>query len=285
MAFDEPSRLKRTQPTVSPAGSRRLAIVRYLVPRPDLETRTTSRAFRLTAGEDPAPSQQTDTRRVLLVTTENSLAQLFLMKLRSEGYEIEVEPNGERAKARAAVLRPHAVIIDATVQDVEFFDLCRDLTACSPTALVLQTTLGGIQKGAIESTDVQDDALGRLALVENFTSLLDVALGRRRASLARPSRIQFGETLVDLASGRVERNGEEIQFTQKETQLLVFLLAHPTVPFSRDDLLQRVWGYQEAPLSRTVDTHIARLRQKVEVDPRNPRFIQTVYGTGYTFQP
>ena len=74
-------------------------------------------------------------------------------------------------------------------------------------------------------------------------------------------------------------------FTQKEMELLRFLLIHPSRAFSRDELLHIVWGYRQAPLTRTVDTHVARLRHKLEDDPHNPRYIQTVYGTGYAFIP
>ena len=97
--------------------------------------------------------------------------------------------------------------------------------------------------------------------------------------------MRFDDVVVDLETGVVVRGGVPVVFAHKEFELLRFLVSHPGRAFTRDELLRTVWGFREAPLSRTVDTHIARLRHKLEANPHDPRHIQTMYGTGYAFIP
>jgi DNA-binding response OmpR family regulator len=268
--------------------ARRLAIVRRIVP--DRAVVEGSPAFDLdpSAPSSGAADRETGIEtRILIIVAEGDLAQLLRHKLISDGYEVEIAPDGRTGLASVLTWRPHAIILDVMLPDIDGFELCRGLTGRVAVPLVL-LTVAAEDADSIDGLGPDVRADGRAAKpfsIMELTALLRLVLRRADGGTPGAGKVRFGDVVIDLDHARVERAGVRVPFTQKEMELLQFLITHPRRVFTRDELLQLVWGYHEAPLTRTVDTHVARLRQRLEADPHNPRYLQTIYGTGYAFTP
>jgi DNA-binding response OmpR family regulator len=204
--------------------------------------------------------------RILIIAGDDRLARWLRHGLASHGYDVEVAASGRAGLATVLAWRPHAIVLDVRLPDIDAFELCRDLAGRAAVPLVVLTQ--GIE-----------------ASINELAALLRLVLKRGNLPATGAGMVRFADVVIDLDHARVERAGVQVPFTQKELELLRFLITHPASVFTRDELLQMVWGFHDAPLTRTVDTHVARLRQKLEADPHNPRYIQTIYGTGYAFMP
>lgn len=228
------------------------------------------------------------TKRLLLVEDDEDIAQLLQLNLRDEGYLITHENNGARALERLDQHPWDVVILDLMLPDVDGLEICRRIrmmTRYLPVIIISARTsethrVLGLEMGA-------DDYLAKpfsiLELVARVKALL-----RRQEAMAMNLRLDAGTlsfpglTLDPLARA-VTLRGKNIDLTPREFDLLYFLARHPGTVFSRLDLLEQVWGYQHDGYEHTVNTHINRLRIKIETDPSEPVYILTVWGKGYKF--
>ena len=224
-------------------------------------------------------------KRILLIEDEPGLVLTLTDRLTVEGYKIESARDGEAGMERASSESFDAIILDVMLPRKNGFDICRDLRQRGVTTPILMLTargqlvdkVVGLKLGADDYLTKPFEMIELLARVE--------ALLRRAPSLSSPQSgaYQFGPIKVDFRRAEVERDGEKIELSAKEFQLLRYFVEHREATLSRDELLNEVWGYDAMPTTRTVDVHIAWLRQKLELNPRHPRFILTVHGMGYKF--
>jgi two-component system alkaline phosphatase synthesis response regulator PhoP len=224
-------------------------------------------------------------KRVLLIEDEPGLVLTLTDRLTSEGYRIESARDGDAGLDRASSEAFDAIILDVMLPRKNGFDVCRDLRQRGVTTPILMLTargqvvdkVVGLKLGADDYLTKPFEMIELLARVE--------ALIRRAP--ARPSpqsgMYQFGHIKIDFRRAEVERDGEKIELSAKEFQLLRYFVEHREATLSRDELLNEVWGYDAMPTTRTVDVHVAWLRQKLELNPRHPRLILTVHGMGYKF--
>ena len=224
-------------------------------------------------------------KRILVIEDDDELARGLVDNLALEGYEVERSSTGMGGLALALGWHPDLLLLDLMLPDVDGFSLCRDLAGRGLAPIIILTgrsceadKVRGLQLGA-------DDYITKPFSVLELLARISMVLRRADGDRLPAGQVRFAQIVVDLDRQRVERNGVLVPLTQKEMELLRLLLSHPDHAFTRDELLRLVWGYIEAPLTRTVDTHVARLRNKLEDDPHKPRYIQTVYGTGYAFKP
>jgi two-component system alkaline phosphatase synthesis response regulator PhoP len=224
-------------------------------------------------------------RRILLVEDEPGLVLTLSDRLANEGYHVESVRDGESGFDRAANEAFDLVILDVMLPHKNGFDICRDLRRRSVNTPVLMLTargqvvdkVVGLKLGADDYITKPFEMMELLARVE---ALL------RRAPLTPVSQIeayQFGPIKIDFRRAEIEREGEKIELSAKEFQLLRYFIEHRGATLSRDELLNEVWGYDAMPATRTVDVHVAWLRQKLEPNPRHPQYILTVHGMGYKF--
>ncbi len=231
------------------------------------------------------------TERILLVEDEPGLLMTLTDRLASEGYAVETATDGETGLARALAETFDLIILDVGLPRKNGFDVCRDLRQRSMGVPVIMLTargqvvdkVVGLKIGADDYVTKPFEMMELLARIEAL--LRRVPVGARDIAAASSSAdvYQFGSIRADFRRAEVTREGETLELSAREFKLLRYLIEHRGATISRDELLNEVWGYNAMPSTRTVDVHIAWLRQKLEPNPHYPQFILTIHGLGYKF--
>ena len=224
------------------------------------------------------------TPRVLLVEDEAGLRLTLTDRLGSEGYTVDTASDGEAGLARAASGGYDLIVLDVMLPRMNGFDVCREVRQRGVTTPILMLTARGQVVDKVVGLKLgADDYLTKPFETIELMARLE-ALLRRRPSAPQPggATYRFGDVVVDLRRMGVTRGGEPVELSAREFKLLRHFIEHRGATLSRDTLLADVWGYGEMPLTRTVDVHVAGLRQKVD-NPKSPEFIVTVHGLGYKF--
>ena len=224
--------------------------------------------------------------KVLLVEDEQGLILTLTDRLRSEGFEVESAADGKLGFEKALTARHDLIILDVMLPTKKGFDVCRDLRQQGiGTPILMLTARGetidkvlGLKLGADDYLTKPFEVIELLARVEALLRRSPVN-PRGHASDA----YLFGDVTVDFKRAEVKRSNKPLDLSAMEFKLLHYLIEHRGIVHSRDELLDAVWGYDAMPSTRTVDVHVAWLRQKLERNPRHPQFIQTVHGLGYKF--
>jgi len=228
------------------------------------------------------------TRRLLLIEDEPTLAMLLQERLEREGYSVATCHDGERGLAEALRGAYDLVVLDIRLPGRNGFEICRELRRHSISVPVLMLTARGDVKDRVRGLKTgADDYLTKPFDVAELLARIEALL--RRANGAFPQLIDplfcFGDVIVDTSKEEVSRNGMRVELTAKEFGLLRYFIAKPNERLTRQMLLEQVWGYNGVMNTRTVDFHVAQLRQKLEANPKNPRHILTVFRSGYKFVP
>jgi len=219
----------------------------------------------------------------LIADDEPEIVRGLEDNLRFEGYQTVAATNGEDALALALSDAPDLVLLDVMMPRMSGWDVCRELRRRGVDVPVIMLTARGAEVDRVLGLE-----LGADDYVTKPFGLREL-MARIRAVLRRPGPRQkfeefaFGDVRIRLRGRQVFRGGKEVRLTRKEFDLLRYLVEHRDEVITRDRLLDEVWGYEQFPTTRTVDTHILRLRQKFEEDPERPAFILTVHGQGYRF--
>jgi two-component system response regulator MtrA len=216
---------------------------------------------------------------VLVVDDDAALAEMLALVLGNEGFHSEVVARGDEALAAFREYRPDVVLLDLMLPGVDGIDVCRQIRAESGVPIVMLTAktdtvdvVVGLESGA-------DDYVVKPFKPKELVARIRARVRRHDDAAAESLRI--GDLDIDLAGHAVLRNGEPISLTPLEFDLLVCLARKPRQVFSREVLLEQVWGYRHAADTRLVNVHVQRLRAKVEHDPENPSIVVTVRGVGY----
>ena len=227
-------------------------------------------------------------RTILVVEDETTLRETLVDALEVEGFRVVSAADGREALARFRAESPDLVLLDLMLPELSGIEVCRIIRAESGVPIVMLTAkdseldkVVGLELGA-------DDYVTKPFSLRELSARIR-ALFRRSEQAATadspgPSIVDLGRIQVDLAGHRVLRDGEALPIKPKAFELLAFLMRHPGQAFTRDQLLERVWGYDYAGETRTVDVHIHWLRSTLEDDAAAPRFIHTVRGVGYVFR-
>jgi two-component system alkaline phosphatase synthesis response regulator PhoP len=223
--------------------------------------------------------------RILLVEDEPTLVITLTDRLTSEGYVVESADDGPSGLARASGGTFDLVVLDVMLPGMSGFDVCRDLRRSGSQVPILMLTARGQATDKVVGLKLgADDYLTKPFDMMEFLARIESLLRRARTPIAvSVGAYAFGDVQVDFHRGEITRAGQTVDVSALEFKLLAYLIEHREEVLTRDRLLQEVWGYEAAPYSRTVDVHVASLRQKLEPDPPKPRFILTLHGRGYKF--
>jgi two-component system alkaline phosphatase synthesis response regulator PhoP len=223
--------------------------------------------------------------RILFVEDETNLRRTVTDLLKSDGYTVDSSGDGLEAQNLAMAQPYDLIILDVMLPSRNGFDICRFLRKNNVNTPILMLTARSELNNKVQGLKAGgDDYLTKPFETPELQARVE-ALLRRAASGPRAEirSYDFDGIHVDFATARVVKNGKVTALGERECRLLRYLVERRGLVLSRDDLLQDVWGYQSVPLTRTVDVHIAWLRQKIEDDPKNPQYIVTVHGQGYRF--
>ena len=225
--------------------------------------------------------------KILVVEDEPAIADIVSRYLRRAGYDTVVAGTGHQALGRAEAAHPDVVVLDLMLPDIDGLEVMRRLRRGNRGrgAIILLTARGeesdritGLRLGA-------DDYVVKPFSPAELVARVDAVLRRIDPIGEREPPLRFDGLEIDLAAREVLRNGDPLELTQREFELLLFLARHPGQAFTRNQLMDHVWHYTFYIDTSTVTVHIRRLRAKLEPDPARPRFIQTVWGVGYRFAP
>jgi two-component system alkaline phosphatase synthesis response regulator PhoP len=223
--------------------------------------------------------------RILLVEDEANLRRTVSDLLKSDGYTVDSSGDGLEAEKLAMSEPFDLIILDVMLPSKNGFDICRNLRKTGVNTPILMLTARSELTNKVQGFKAgSDDYLTKPFETPELQARVE-ALLRRAPAAARPElkTYEFDGIQVDFTKGRVTKHGKSTELGERECRLLRYLVERKGTVLSRDELLQEVWGYKSIPLTRTVDVHVAWLRQKIEDDPKNPQYIVTVHGQGYRF--
>ena len=222
---------------------------------------------------------------VLLVDDDPIVRDVVGKYLERDGFRTLEAADGDAARELLSRETPSLVVLDVMMPGTDGLALCRWIRARSDLPVIMLTALGeeadrivGLELGA-------DDYVTKPFSPRELVARIKSVLRRATPSAAQAERLTIGELEIDAGTREARRHGEVLRLTAKEFDMLWFLASHPRRVFSRDQLMERVWGYRSALDTGTVTVHVRRLREKIEDDPSRPQRLQTVWGVGYRFMP
>jgi len=224
-------------------------------------------------------------RTILIVDDEPTLRETLAEALEGDGFRVVTAADGREALARFREHRPELVVLDLMLPELSGIEVCRIIRQESGTPILMLTAKSseldkvlGLELGA-------DDYVTKPFSLRELSARIRALLRRtEQAPDEGPTTVSLGDLTIDLAGHRLLRDGAPVPMKPKVFELLAFLLRHPGQVFSREQLLEQVWGYDYAGETRTVDVHVHWLRSVIETDPAAPTLVQTVRGVGYVFR-
>jgi two-component system, OmpR family, alkaline phosphatase synthesis response regulator PhoP len=223
-------------------------------------------------------------RRLLLVEDEPGLVLTLTDRLAGEGYGVETSADGESGLARAASEAFDLVLLDVMLPRMNGFDVLRELRRRGiDTPVILLTARGQVVDKVVGLKLGADDYVTKPFEMMELLARVEAKLRRTPPTIHPADGFQFGDIRIDFRKAEVSRHGHPIELSAREFQLLRYFIEHRGATLSREELLNEVWGYNAMPSTRTVDVHVAWLRQKIEPTPKHPQYILTIHGLGYKF--
>jgi two-component system, OmpR family, response regulator MtrA len=224
-------------------------------------------------------SGRTSRGRILVVDDDSSLAEMLTIVLRSEGFEPRICTNGDEALSTFRDFRPDLVLLDLMLPGKDGVAVCRELRAESGVPIIMLTAKNDTVDVVVGLESGADDYVVKPFKPKELVARVRARL--RKFEGDEPEALRIGDLAIDVAGHTVKRDGTSLPLTPLEFDLLVCLARKPWQVFTREVLLEQVWGYRHAADTRLVNVHVQRLRSKVEIDPENPQIVLTVRGVGY----
>jgi DNA-binding response OmpR family regulator len=229
-------------------------------------------------------------RRILVVEDDPDISHLLDIHLRDNAFQVDVVDNGVDGLARATSLPYQLIVLDLMLPGIDGLELCRRLRNQAITIPILMLTAKSSEIDRVLGLELgADDYLTKPFSILELQARVNAILRRvnqapLHASDNQDDRIETGELFIDVSGRNVSVGNQAVELTAREFDLLLFFARNPGRVFSRGQLLDRVWGYSHNGYEHTVNSHINRLRKKIEADPEQSQYIETVWGVGYRFR-
>jgi two-component system alkaline phosphatase synthesis response regulator PhoP len=223
--------------------------------------------------------------RVLVVEDDEAMAVALRDGFTYEGHEVTVARDGEAGLRHAREDSPDIMILDVMLPKMTGLEVCKNLRGEGSDLPIIMLTARGQEIDKVLGLKLgADDYVTKPFSFMELMARVEAVLRRAQPGSGTPSAIhEFGDVIVDVDRHEASKGGEQLELTPREFRLLGYFLAHQGEVVSREELLDAVWGYDTIPFTRTVDTHIAKLRKKIETDPSDPQHLITVHRLGYKF--
>jgi DNA-binding response OmpR family regulator len=222
--------------------------------------------------------------RILIIEDEPAMVAGLRDNFEYEGYDVISAGDGVEGLDRALADDPDLVVLDVMMPLMSGLDVCKQLKARQPSIPIIMLTARSQEIDKVVGLELgADDYVTKPFSIRELIARVKAVLRRVSQPPAAPEVYRFSDVEVNIRANEVRRAGAPVDLSAKEFALLAFFISHPAETLSRDRLLDEVWGYENYPSTRTVDTHVLHLRQKLEPNPEEPRFILTVHGIGYKF--
>ncbi len=220
-------------------------------------------------------------KKILLIEDDATLVETITYNLKREGYQVASERDGKRGLSAAQTESPDLLILDLMLPEMDGLEVCRQLRRTSNVPILMLTARDSETDRVVGLEIGADDYVTKPFSMRELVARVKAILRRSEitAKVSQPPRL--GDFALDEARHEILKRGVPLALTPLEFQLLSFLLRNNGMTFSRDDLLEKVWGYDYAGDTRTVDVHMRGLREKIEDEPSQPRYLLTVRGVGY----
>jgi len=223
--------------------------------------------------------------RILIVEDEAPMRTALHDCLENEGYRVLTAADGQAGLERAMQEKPDLVLLDIMMPRLDGYAVCAELRRVSSPVRILMLTAKGQIEDRVRGLDAgADDYLVKPFSTDELLARVRALLRRSKKQAAIPPALRLGDVEIDLARQKASKRKKPLYLTAREYAMLRLLLETPGEPVGRERFLDVVWGYTAFPTTRTVDTHIAALRAKIEANPEEPRWIKTVHGVGYRLE-
>ena len=223
--------------------------------------------------------------KILIIEDEEDLVKGLKMNLADEGYEIDYSLNGNEGLTKALKIKPDLILLDIMLPEMDGLEVCKELRRNNTDVPILILTAKGEEIDKVVGLEMgADDYISKPFSIRELLARIKAHLRREnRTHHAVARAVQLGSIKIDFDHYKVIRDSNETDLTSLEMDVLRFLIGQQGRVVSRNDLLDKIWGYEKYPTTRTIDNHILKLRKKIENDPNHPEHILTVYGGGYRF--
>ena len=222
--------------------------------------------------------------KILIVEDEKDMVEGLVFNLQAQGYEISAAYDGEEGLSAAVKENPDLIILDIMLPKKDGFQICRDLRDKGFNMPILMLTARSEEADKVLGFDVgADDYLTKPFGILELSARVKALLKRQKKEALEIEKFSFGDCDLDFKNYKAEKGGIPLELTPREYSMMEILIKNRGKVVSRNQFLDEIWGYDKYPTTRTVDIHIARLRQKLEQSPDSPEFILTVHGLGYKF--
>ena len=222
--------------------------------------------------------------KILVVEDEPNMVVGLRDNFEFEGYEVITAADGVEGLKRALEESPDLVVLDVMMPRMSGLEVCKQLRAKRASLPIIMLTARGQEVDKVVGLELgADDYVTKPFSIRELLARVKAVLRRTAVIPKDQEQHSFGDVEVDLRRCRVLKSGKALDVSSKEFELLKYFISHSGETLSRHRLLEDVWGYEHYPTTRTVDTHLVRLRQKLEPNPEEPQYFLTVHGTGYRF--
>lgn len=224
-------------------------------------------------------------QRILIADDDSNIAELISLYLMKEGYETKKTSDGREALRMVPIFDPDLIILDIMMPEMDGYEVCREVRKNSSVPIIMLTAKGetfdkvlGLELGA-------DDYMVKPFDTKELVARVKAVLRRLDSKESNTKKINFENLMINLSNYSVVYMDETVEMPPKELELLFYLASHPNQVFTREQLLNQIWGYEYYGDTRTVDVHIKRIREKLGNDEDHPKWsIKTVWGVGYKFE-